>query len=287
MTRSRNSLRPMLAFAAMCAATYPGLAADYLRGAYGGHVEPKNAGIDWAGVYGGVSAGFTSVKTDYTDLSRTVGQRVLPNLAISDQVVNLVNLGQSRKQGFNYGAFIGINYLWDDVVLGFEADYSRSSIAARGTSGPITRTLSAASTGTDAWVTTVSANATSRLRDWGTIRGRVGWAAGWFMPYITAGLALGNIENVANGSGTTSQFAVTTDPVTNTPVYTLRGSTSNTTTVKHRGISYGGAIGAGVDMAFFSNVFLRAEWQYIQFASGGNRPEIAINTARVAGAVKF
>jgi hypothetical protein len=40
-------------------------------------------------------------------------------------------------------------------------------------------------------------------------------------------------------------------------------------------------------MAFFSNFFVRAGWQYVQFASGGNRPEISINTARVAGAVKF
>ena len=46
-------------------------------------------------------------------------------------------------------------------------------------------------------------------------------------------------------------------------------------------------MGAGVDMAFFSNVFVRAEWQYLQFASGGTRPEVIINTARIAGAVKF
>jgi opacity protein-like surface antigen len=212
---------------------------------------------------------------------------VLPNLAISDQIPALIHLGEARKQGTNFGVFFGGNYLWDDVVLGWEADYTRASINTRENSGPISRALTSAATGTDIWNTTVSATARAQVKDWGTIRARAGWAAGWFMPYLTAGLAVGNITSVATGNGTTSQYAVTADPVTGTPVYTLRGTTTNATQVKHRGVSYGGVLGAGVDFAFFSNFFVRAEWQYIQFASGGNRPEVAINTGRVAGAVKF
>lgn len=269
------------------ALTSPAQAADYLRGAYQGHQEPKSAGVDWAGVYGGVHSGYTSVKTGYQELGQAVGRTVLPNLAITDQIPALIHLGEVRKQGTSLGVFFGMNYLWDDVVLGWEADYTRSSVNARDSSGPISRGLSAASTGTDVWATTVSATARSQVKDWGTIRGRAGWAAGWFMPYLTAGLALGNITSTASATGFTEQFAVTADPVTGVPVYTSRGSTSNTSQVKHRGISYGGVIGAGVDMAFFSNFFVRAEWQYIQFASGGNRPELAINTGRIAGAVKF
>lgn len=274
-------------FGASALAT-PALAADYLRGPYQGHTQPQASNqVDWAGVYGGFHAGYSSVRTDYSAAGRTIGNRVLPNLAISDQIPPLIHLGDVRKQGTNAGVFIGMNFLWDDVVLGFEADYTRSSINTADSSGPISRALSAASTGTDVWDTTVSANARSQVRDWGTIRGRAGWSAGWFMPYITAGIAIGNITSVANGTGSTSQFAVTNDPVTGLPVYTLRGSTNGTAQVKHRGVSYGGVIGAGVDFSIFSNFFLRAEWQYIQFASGGNRPELAINTARVAGAVKF
>ena len=265
----------------------PAKAADYLRGAYAGHQEPKSPGVDWAGFYGGVHAGFSSVKTDYTELGQTIGRNVLPNLAITDQIPALIHLGDVRKQGSSLGVFAGVNYLWDDVVLGFEVDYTRSSVSTASTSGPISRGLTSAATGTDVWATTVSATARSQVKDWWTLRGRAGWAAGYFMPYITAGLALGNITSQATGTGFTEQFAVTTDPVTNLPVLTSRGSTSNTTQTKHRGISYGGAVGAGVDVAFFSNFFVRAEWQYIQFASGGNRPELSINTGRVAGALKF
>lgn len=264
------------------------IAADYLRGSYSGHQEPKSTAIDWSGVYAGVLAGFSSVKTDYTTLGNTVGNSVLPNLAITSQIPALIHLGQVRKQGVNYGAFVGANFLWDDVVLGFEVDYNRSSIKAQSQSGPISRALTSATTGTDIWNTTVAATGRSTLNDWGTLRMRAGWAAGYIMPFMTAGLALGNITSLATATGTTQQFAVTADPVTGLPVLTARGpAVTSTAQSKHRGISYGGAIGAGVDMAFFSNFFVRAEWQYIQFASGGSRPELAINTARLAGALKF
>lgn len=262
-------------------------AADYLRGAYAPEAEPKSSGVDWSGVYLGAHAGISAARSDYSALSPQLGRNVLPSLAITDQIPGMIHLGSAIKQGTSIGAFAGYNYLWDDVVLGMEVDYTRSKISTQSASGPISRTLSAASTGTDAWVTTVSARARSQLDDWYTLRGRVGWAAGYFMPYVTAGLAFGNITSTATADGTTSQYAVTTDPITGVPVYTLRGTVSNSYTMRHRGISYGGAVGAGVDMAFFSNLFLRAEWQYIQFASGGTRPEMSINTARVAGGVKF
>ncbi|CAN1512100.1 COG3637 Opacity protein and related surface antigens [Rhabdaerophilaceae bacterium] len=264
-------------------------AADYLRGTYGGHSEPQkqSSGVDWAGVYAGGHGGLSATRSNYEGIGRTLGLNVLPNLAITDQIPPLINLGSATKQGTTFGAFAGVNYLWDDVVLGLEVDYTRSSVASQSTSPSISRSLSAASTGTDVWSTTVSASARGEIKNWYTARARVGWAAGYFMPYLTAGLAFGQITTNGRADGSTSQYAVTADPVTARPVLTLRGSTSNTATTRYNGLTFGGAVGAGVDMAFFSNVFLRAEWQYIQFASGGTRPEVVINTARVAGAVKF
>jgi outer membrane immunogenic protein len=268
-------------------AASPALAGDYLRGAFAPEAEAKSAGVDWAGVYFGAHAGITSARGNYAALAPTLGRNVLPDLAISDQIPPLLSFGTAVRQGSSMGLFAGYNFLWDDVVLGVEMDYTRSSIATQSNAPGISRALTASSTGSDIWRTTVSANGRSTLDGWLTMRGRVGWAAGYFMPFITAGLALGNITSTGTATGSTTQFAVTADPVTGAPVLTPRGSTTNTTNLRHRGITYGGAVGAGVDMAFFSNVFVRAEWQYIQLASGGTRPEISINTARVAGGVKF
>ena len=50
---------------------------------------------------------------------------------------------------------------------------------------------------------------------------------------------------------------------------------------------YGGAYGVGVDMQLFPNMFLRAEYQGVTFASGGKRPDVSISTARVGGGIKF
>jgi opacity protein-like surface antigen len=110
----------------------------------------------------------------------------------------------------------------------------------------------------------------------------VGWAAGFLMPYLTAGVAFGNLDSRATTAGTWQRIDVSAPPAR-----TLLDSGNFSGVVGRRGITYGGVIGAGLDMQLLPNTFLRAEWQYIQFASGGERPDTSVNTARVAGGVKF
>lgn len=260
-------------------------AADYLRGAYGGHqgVEPigapKSAGIDWAGVYFGGHAGISSGQADARSFAPGLAESALPNSNITDLLEDTIHFRETNKMRSSFGVFAGVNYLWDDVVLGIEADYTRANLNATSSSGPFAlfRTI-----GTEEWGLNSTASARAKVTDWATLRGRVGWAAGYFMPYLTAGVAFGNIDGRANVSGTWTR----TD-VSNPPTRTQISSDDFGAVVGRSGITYGGVIGAGVDFALFSNVFLRAEWQYVLFASGNNRPDISINTARVAGGVKF
>ncbi len=67
-------------------ATSAAHAADYLRGAYAPDAEPKNSGVDWAGVYVGVHAGISAARSDYSALGPQLGRNVLPSLAITDQI---------------------------------------------------------------------------------------------------------------------------------------------------------------------------------------------------------
>jgi opacity protein-like surface antigen len=259
-------------------------AADYLRGAYGGHqgVEPIGApqsnGVDWSGVYAGVHGGLSSAQTDSSGFRNALAQNALPNSLITDLLASTINFRQTNKARSSFGAFAGVNYLWDDVVLGVEVDYTRANISGNQTVGPYSlrrmETL-------NEWVVNSTSTARSKITDWATLRGRVGWAAGYFMPYLTAGVAFGNIDGRATTTGTWQQYDASL------PGRPLVASGNFSGNIGRQGISYGGVLGAGVDMAFFSSVFIRAEWQHIQFASGGNRPEISINTARVAGGVKF
>ncbi len=255
-------------------------AADYLRGAYAGERTPQSAGVDWAGVYGGVHAGVTSGQTDHRALGPPLAQAALPNTVITSTVASMIGFKETNKLGASYGGFVGVNWLWDDVVLGFEMDYTRSSIKANDSA---TQSVTFRPTATtDEYDITATSTSRARLSDWGTLRGRVGYAAGMFLPFLSAGVAFGNLDNRATTSGTWARYDVSTPPAR--PLIS-NGVFSGVT--GRRGITYGAALGAGVDMQFLPNTFLRAEWQYIQFASGGQRPDISINTARVAGGVKF
>lgn len=255
-------------------------AADYLRGSYSGEQEPRAAsGVDWAGVYGGVHAGITSGQTDPRAMASSLANTALPNTAITSAVASMINFKETNKFGASYGGFVGVNWLWDDVVLGFEADYTHSSIKANSSSTQALTYRPPATT--DEYDITANSTSRAKLSDWGTLRGRVGYAAGMFMPYLTAGVAFGNLDSRATTSGTWNRYDVSILPRT----FISSGVFSGV--VGRRGITYGAALGAGVDMQLIPNTFLRTEWQYIQFASGGQRPNISINTARVAGGIKF
>jgi len=260
---------------AALAGTGASQAADYLRGAYAQDALQKSEGIDWAGAYAGGYVGYSSAQMDASTLRGGLARAALPNSTYTDLLESTINLRKTTQAETAFGGFAGVNTLWDDVVLGLEVDYTRSSFNSSTTAGPYG--LSRVS-GTVTETVTSTTTARARVREWGTLRGRVGWAAGYFMPDLTAGIAFGNIDSRANMTGSWTRDDTSTPPPTSG---TFAGS------VGRRGIAYGGTVGAGVDMTLFSNVFLRAEWQYIQFASGGIRPEVSINTARVGGGVKF
>lgn len=274
------------ALAIACAAATAGImpraeAADYLRGAYSGDTAPRSAGVDWAGVYGGVHAGITSGQTDPRPFAQPLTDGALPQSSVLYGPVSaLINLKETNKAATSYGGFAGINWLWDDVVLGVEMDYTRSSIKANST---FTGGITTRPTGTtDEYDVSVTATSRARISDWGTLRGRIGWAAGMFMPYLTAGVAFGNVDGRATLNGSWSRYDVSSPPAR-----TFVSSGTFSSVVGRRGITYGAALGAGVDMQLLPGTFTRLEWQYIQLASGGQRPNISINSARVAGGIKF
>jgi outer membrane immunogenic protein len=250
-------------------------ALDWLRGSFAGTHQ-----VDWSGIYGGVHAGMSVAQSDSRALAAPLAQNALPNSNITPVLRDTIHFKEVNKSATTFGGFVGMNWQWDDIVLGFETDYTRSNINSNTTSGPneLYRVI-----GTDEWGVSSVSIARSRVTDWGTVRGRIGYAVGVFLPYITAGLAVGNIDARASTSGEWDRVN-RTDPAR--PV-TIVANAPFAGVVGRRGITYGGVVGAGVDMQLFPNTFLRGEWQHVQFASGGQRPNLSINTARVAGGVKF
>jgi outer membrane immunogenic protein len=273
----RASLPSVIAAALLCGMSVRADAADYLRGAYAGETAPRAvAGVDWGGFYGGAHAGYSSVNNSPTGLT---GASVPPGsypAAYGALMPNAVTSFPSlTKNGMSYGAFAGINYLWDDVVLGVEADYTHSSIKADST-----RTARNASGGAiPQYVVNNTQTAQARPTDWGTLRARAGYAMGMFMPFVTLGVAAGNVNSRITNSGTWAEYNTTTGALVASGTYA--------TSAGKNGLMYGAAFGAGMDMQFLPNTFMRAEWQAVQFTHKVGRPDLMIHTARVAGGVKF
>jgi opacity protein-like surface antigen len=186
-------------------------------------------------------------------------------------------LPNSGTTGTSYGAFLGYNYQWDQVVVGFDVGYTRTSGVETSSVGSIERVV-ATSDGT-AHDVTITAASSIKLIDYATARVRFGYAFGQFMPYAVLGGAVGrfNYANTAtvtdvqtpSGGGPTATFGPVTD-----------------SDAKNNAYVGGFVAGLGMDVALAPNVFLRGEWEFVGFAKVGGI-STGINTGRVGIGVRF
>ena len=110
----------------------------------------------------------------------------------------------------------------------------------------------------------MTGSASLSITDFGSLRGRVGYVFNNFLPYGFAGLALGrgSYNVTADASGQQSTGSVPCTPTPGTCVdYDLGGTSSKSNT-----LLYGFAVGGGFDLAVTQNIFLRGEYEFIQFA---------------------
>jgi len=130
--------------------------------------------------------------------------------------------GSFNTSGGLIGGTLGYNWQVGQVVWGLETDIDWSDIKGNGTCGGLP----------------------CRTRnDWlGTTRGRIGYDAGRFMPYVTGGLAYGDIKTGINTFG------------------------SSTTT------KAGWTLGGGVEAALWGPVSAKLEYLYVDLGRGGVVP---------------
>lgn len=281
------ALTPVVAMA--CGLTLPQAAqgADYLRGSQIEQpIEAPTFGggsFDWSGFYFGGFAALAETEFEpgpgLPDLARSAFRNTaLGQLVDMGQFV--VDQGSKRDSATNFGGFTGYNFLFGDVVLGLEADYTRSGQQYSFNDFIARRTSTA--TQTIGW--SMDTKLGARLHDYATTRLRMGYAYGRIMPFATIGAAFGRFDAYstidatasiitnANTAAETSRMAVD---------YPLRVG------VARKNIwGFGMAFGAGVDWAVTDNLLLRAEYQYIGFGEVEGA-STTVNTGRIAAALKF
>lgn len=279
----RVTLPPVVAFGLLAGLSTPSAqAADYLRGSYAGETTPRQVAPaqDWGGFYVGGFAGYTSVNSTPGALAGpSVPSSAYPAAYSGLMPAATSAFPNSSKTGVSFGGFAGINYLWDDVVLGIEADYTASRINANSVVGPVTNQSAASN---PQYVLTNTQELKTRVNGWGTLRGRVGYAMGMFMPYATLGIAMGNLESRARNSGTWTEYNTGTGATVASGTYAATAGKS--------GLAFGASFGAGVEAQILPNTFLRAEWQGVQFTTPSNHrhiKDVMLHSGRIGGGVKF
>jgi outer membrane immunogenic protein len=248
----------------------------FLRGS--STIINTNSGITWDGAYVGAHFGGAASGTDFSGATSSLVAFLLRNTTIEreNNVSGWTTLGKGDTTGTSYGGFAGYNMQWDQAVLGIEGSYNRTSLTMSANDS-MARSFSTS----DGFTNDVSvlAGSSIHITDYGTLRVRGGWAAGNFMPYGFVGFALGRAD--------VSRSATVTARGTNATTGQTYGPVTLTTSENKTGdFAYGFATGLGVDVALMQNIFVRAEYEYVQFGQF-NDLKTHIHTARIGGGLKF
>ncbi|RXT52453.1 hypothetical protein B6S44_16885 [Bosea sp. Tri-44] len=283
------ALAPVVAIACTLALPQAAQGADYLRGSQIEQpVEPPpmfgGGRFDWSGFYFGGGAGVSETKFKPGEGLRALANSAFRNtdLAAERDMGSFINdLPDKRDSGTQFFGIAGYNYLFDDVVLGLEADYTRAGHEYRVRDFISRRSTMAAG---HAYGWSMATDQAAKLNDYATLRLRMGWAAGRIMPFATIGAALGRFNTTSTIDADTTIITnpgLPTETVSQATGYPLRVGTLRKNTY-----AFGLAAGVGVDWALTDNLFLRAEYQIIRFAEIEGTTT-TVNTGRVAAALKF
>jgi opacity protein-like surface antigen len=285
-SRHRGLRAGLAALALILMAPAGAIAADmpeFLRGSY----SPSST--RWDGFYVGGQAGETFGTADFSDVSRPLVSDILANTELQPIVSNWTILSKGSTGSQSYGGFIGYNYQWDDVIMGAELNYNHMSIVTGGqaTVGPILvpgANLPGGST--VLYSVTETSNASVTIHDIVTARARAGWAFDRFLPYGFVGLAVGRADITRFAS--VDVFKSITPPPPSSPGSFLPVPLSRNPQSQSQGglIAYGFTAGLGVEVALMQNLFVRAEWEFIEFPNIADF-RVSVNSARVGVGLKF
>jgi outer membrane immunogenic protein len=276
----------------------PALAADYdlpiLRGSSQPPAPVLSVGpatfTRWSGFYVGGNISLGSATSDFSTATRSLVQDSLQHTTLEDQVhpsdFQVLHRGSAVAAGG--GAFLGYNTQWQDLVLGAEATYTHTNLNTTASSSPVVRIFPGLNTQAG-----IFASGNLNLTDFATARGRAGYVIGNFLPYGFIGMAVGragySVSTVADVTqGQTKNGAID---------YSCAGTGIGTGATcqdfiflnsagQSNAVLWGYTVGAGLDWALTPNVFVRGEFEFVQFAPIS---DIAVSVAsgRVGAGLKF
>jgi outer membrane immunogenic protein len=278
------AMRRLLLAVAMCGAVTGACAADmpdlpFLRGSFTDGLTSSR--VNWQGFYLGGQAGYGSSDENFRGSTQDMMAALLADTLVEAEMgVSQwhLGLGKTSARSSAYGAFVGYNWQWDDVVLGLEASYVHGKFGGTSSATEARRSPAPLSDNFFHSVTATS-SASILISDMATFRGRAGYAWGCFLPYVFGGIALGNAD--------IARSVLVTDFLTPGPGNLQPGgpvTPLSNSEVQHNHLVYGYSAGLGVDVNLIGGLFMRAEWEYARITSV---VDTNINTVRAGLGYKF
>jgi len=234
--------------------------------------------VNWEGFYVGGQGAYGSSDENFNGSTSNMIATLLDSNVIQQMGVAQWNigLGKESQRSSSYGAFVGYNWQWEDVVLGLEASYLHGSFGGATSASKELVSSAALSDGFFHDVRATSAASIS-ITDMATFRARAAYAWGCFLPYAFGGVALGN-ANI-------SRSVTINDAVSATVLGTFISlQPLSSSSIVHNHLIYGYSAGLGVDINLVGGLFMRAEWEYTRFATS---VDTSINTVRAGLGYKF
>jgi outer membrane immunogenic protein len=277
MKRARP-MRWLISAAFVCALAPSALAADLDMDTLRGPLTVGPAAFTrWAGFYAGGQFNYSSANVDFSKATQPLVANSLRDTTLDSQdhvSSETVLRNNNITNSTGWGGFVGYNTQWQDLVLGVEANYTHAPFSVVAVNNPITRGESASGIN---YTTTITGSGSLQVTDFGSARARFGYVLGNFMPYGFGGLALGrgsyNVSAEIFGTGCDSNNVCSPFDFSNA-------------TSKSSAILYGFVVGGGLDVAVTQNIFVRAEYEFMQFAPFANITA-TISSARVGAGFKF
>jgi outer membrane immunogenic protein len=237
----------------------------------------------WNGFYAGGQVGYATANMNFGNAAQSQLADITRDTELSNGLVSSMPVFSTPTQdthGNSYGVFGGYNSQWEQVVVGVELNYNRTSLL-----GSEVGTLDRRFAPGNGYIydTTVTAVASQHITDYGTLRARVGYVIDRFMPYATVGIAVGRADINRTASVTSIRELPNGARDGNTGPVLLQPSSESEVMTK---FIYGYAAGLGLEAAILPNIFVRGEWEFIQFGPFSDM-RANLNALRVGAGVRF
>jgi outer membrane immunogenic protein len=247
----------------------------------------------WSGFYGGALIGQEFDAADFRNVGASEITTISGLSAGFDGIplTSFPRLTSLNTETPSYSAFLGYNYQFEAAVVGFELTFTKTSFSASINDMQSHNYFQTANNVVYDTTYNVKTSASAKVTDYGTVRGRFGYAFGNLLPYAFGGVSISQINAMksvnVNYCGEATPYDCTNPPPNSNPPPPARIGGNWTLSDQVNGKWYFGYVaGLGLDYALTQNLFVRGEYQLIQFGAPNNI-RLSAQSVRIGAGVKF